>query len=295
MERLKAEKITGRPNYISRGLYDDWSLQDILRHLKKVAAHEGRKPTKSMLWRRINQQGKNEPSPRFISSRIPFRSALELIGYPNIHSWLREDYTSWGVRYLKANDAVLPTATSIDYLSKLKRGPSSAQIVNIFGRINNFKEEIWQSFQDEVEVEAEHKTTQLLLIENALGNGGLDGHLMEGVGSEEEMISRFAKYNVAKELLPQLSPESWITDSIPTPDRSFISNIRRRNDVISAGTIESTALYMGVFDDIWRPDKSYMEDLKVPAEMKEPKRVKLALARFAFSNLSNDSIAYDVP
>ncbi|MEX1995355.1 MAG: hypothetical protein WD887_01090 [Candidatus Saccharimonadales bacterium] len=270
----------GRPNYLSRGLYDDWSIQDILSHLTKVSVELGRKPTKADLWQRINVEGRDEPSPRFISTRVPFRGALELIGYPNVHSWERYDYAHWGVKYLQANDGNLFTASSIDYLSRLKRGPSTAQCINVFGRINNYKTVSWNAYQEDIRDAQKQKETRLQLIEDGLAGGTLPNALFDGAQSQDEMIALLAKYQVAKSVHPMLEDASLVKDCKTAAGQSFIGSLRKRDEyhgTLTAGDIESAALSLGVYDDIWPRDKSHLDKLRVPNEFMEPK--KLALSR----------------
>ncbi len=266
---------SGRPNFISRGRYDDWSTADILKHLKKVARQENRKPTKAILWRRINEESRDEPSPRFISSRIKFRKALELIGYPDIHSWEPEDYINWGVQFVEANDGNLPTARAIDFLSIEKRGPSAAQVTNVFSSQNTYKKLVWRDHLiREVEFR-NHREGVLSKIENGLESGLLPREVFDNTDSEEELITQMAKYEVARDFFPD-AELSVILTAINSPHRGFISGIRKKDPVISAGEIELSARLIGVFDDLWPPDQGYLKSLRVPERYMEPKRLLLA-------------------
>jgi len=278
MEQLHISdrSISGRPNYLSRGRYDNWQIEHVLAHLRNVSYEINEKPTKAILWHRINELGKDEPSPRFISSRIPFRRALELIGFPDVHSWAEDDYIHWGVRFIEANNGAKPSARTLDYLSKLKRGPSSSQIVRCFGKLNDYKISITEAYQSQIAEKTKVRQQKLSDIEEGLAEGGLTKELFVDVNSEEEMLHRYARFLVLDELLlgdnakSKLSIATMSNKSVRA--NGFVGSIRKVNNAITAGDIESSALSLGVFDYIWPPDKSYLETLKIPEELITPNR-----------------------
>ena len=282
MEKLADTLVEARPNYISRGRYDDWSIEDILKHLDKVSIEEGCKPTKTILWRRINNEGKDEPSPRQIDKWISFRAALDLIGYPDVHSWIEPDYIAWGIDFIEANQGFLPTATSLDYLSRQKRGPSAAQVGNVFGGINNYKTVVSHYHALYTYAEENYKRLRGQDIQIDLQSGLMTVDIFNGATSGNELIQRHAKYKLVDAILPDnySMAKTKISAQNMKPDE-VLEEIKQYQHDIEMSDLVRISDQLGIRRDIWVRDNSYLDALKVPVEFMEPKRIKLSMLKLA--------------
>jgi hypothetical protein len=79
----------------------------------------------------------------------------------------------------------------------------------------------------------------------------------------------YSKYIVINHLCPDWEESTKIIVSTRGfQDAGFIRSIRKLNNAITAGDIESAALYLDTFDEIW-PLNEYMEKFKLGEDYKE--------------------------
>jgi hypothetical protein len=184
-----------------------------------------------------------------------------MAGYPDVKNWGAEDLVTWGVSFMKANDGMLPSQSMIDYLSSKKLCPSASTVANRFDRS-------LVGYQAELKAAHDKRTleerTEREAILATIKSGQLPPELFQNTKTEAQRLVNYARYIVADELLSKdmvvtkISIGAMNTDSVIRD--GFVRSIRKNNPAITAGDIESTALYLGVFDYIW-PMDDYMETL----------------------------------
>lgn len=271
VKRFEAEKRFGtlskfyvelgnNPHY-TRGLFDDWSQSDYIDYASRVAESYGGKPT-SEVFRQFSFDFEG-PSPQIIRAKFgSIKSLLERIGYPNIESWDEADYVDWGVNLLLANDGKKLNRISLDYLSKMKRGPSARTIVNHFGYLSHYKKLVLDAYDIELARRNKHMQERLESIGSEIDDGTLPESLFWKVADVADQIQRFAQFKLARFLLPDL-PQKVLVSIGSSNNASFISDIREQDPRLTGGQIETTAVNLGLFDDIW-PFDDFMTRLKVP-------------------------------
>lgn len=258
------------PKTNKRSLFDGMSIEDFVSHIRRIATDVKKKPTEKILWNRI-KKGRIEPSPRVIERRVGSLSKLlELAGYPNIKSWKSADYIDWGIKFMLSNEGRLPSARQMTKLCKLYRGPGRSAVERHFGSIKVYQgllEPAFFSRQQQIEVE---RLEKLERIKSAIANQEVPKELFGDVKgsdvSEQETIVRYARYVVADHLLGDNFSVSKLSiatmNNLTVRKIGFVRAIAKTNDAITAGDIESAALYLGVFNDIW-PIDDYLKDLRI--------------------------------
>lgn len=252
------------------GAFDGWSSLDFGEYIKRVAEELGRKPTRDDLLKKSKDDAKS-PSLNVIISRTgSLGHAYELGGYPNARHWDKDDFISWGVRFMRANDGLLPSQSMIDYFSKKKLCASASTFAKNFDNsLLTYQSQLIDDYRFEIERERiEHAKK----IED-ISTGRIPNVVFQDAESEDEKITRYARYMVVDHLFPESHAASKISIAAMSNETvrrdGFIRAVRKLNYAITAGEIESVALFLNVFDDLW-PMKDYMETLRLPAEMLPP-------------------------
>jgi hypothetical protein len=260
------ELINAKEVY-SIGAFDNWPIAKFIKHIQWVGAQVGKKPTRELLNDYARSNPWRYPSARIIETRLSdkldFMSpALELSGYMEPRYWSREDYLYWGVKFMKANGGLEISSPILNYLSPSDLGPSSKSIRIKFG-INNYKQQVKEAYESELAEEKEKRVSRLYEIEQAIQSDRLPDELFESAQSEDDILLYYAKYQVIHHLCPNWEESTKIIVSTRGfLETNFIGSIRKLNNAITAGDIESAALYLDVFDDIW-PMSEYMQTYKL--------------------------------
>jgi hypothetical protein len=255
-----------------KGQFDDWTIDRFIKHLQWVEDQCGQRPTREV----INDFARSKPwvypTARIIAERIGggqnLGPALELAGYLDIRNWEESDYLDWGVKFMKANNGLAISTPSLDYVSKKHLGPSPTSVADFFG-IRNFTSKVKKQYEVEIAVEKNRKEQKLLELYKLLEIGSLPESLFENAKSEDDLILFYSKYIVINHLCPDWEESTKIIVSTRGfQDAGFIRSIRKLNNAITAGDIESAALYLDTFDEIW-PLNEYMEKFKLGEDYKE--------------------------
>jgi hypothetical protein len=147
-------------------------------------------------------------------------------------------------------------------LSLVDKGPTASTIKNRFG-INNFKERVNHLYRSELEAESERKIQKIAEIDAGLKNEKIPRELFETAETEDDLILIYSKFIVIHHLCPEWDESTKIIVSTRGfQDAGLIRSIRKINNAINAGDVESAALYLDVFDIIW-PLNCYIEALKL--------------------------------
>ena len=269
----------GAKNTHRAGIFDDWTLEDYVQYVKGVGKATGSRPTLSQLKKRSIKDPFN-PDPVGIYKRFKeiggIRKLQELAGYPVIDFWNDEDFIDWGVKFMKANDGLSPSARMIAFLSRKKRGPSTYPIQQRFGGVKKYKDLVTEAFIVDKAEKRFSQENKLESISRDLENGSLPTELFKDVEDGQEKIVRAAKYRIAHHLLGPPFADSMMT--ISSGKIPFVNGIRKANPTVSAGDIESTALFMDAFDDIWPMDE-YLRALRLGEDYDEFTRRELQKRR----------------
>jgi hypothetical protein len=170
-----------------------------------------------------------------------------------------------------ANDGQEPTQIAWDYLSQQKKGPSASIIRYKFeDGFTEFKNRVKKQFTQDKEERAKDQEEKLELISQGINDGRLPRELFEGSMDEDELIVRYSKYLIIKEL--GLSPKLDALKEMCTTGingRGFISSITKQafaeySSAVSfrVGDIELAANSLGVFEYIWPMDE-YKKNLRI--------------------------------
>lgn len=231
--------------------FKDWSLADFVNYAGNLATTLGRKPKKDDYRAGYLEGGPNE---FLIISRLGGYAELnDMIGYPNVKKWDKDDYVYWGCKVMEANSGARPTQRMIDILSRRDRGPSASLVASRFGGLSNFQSQVIEAYLASLE-DKTAKQAELQGVFNSLE--------VEPVNSEMDTAAA-AKYLVAKRCLPD-SQADLISVAVANSS-GFISRLRKLNPDLTAGSIEQAAVVLGVFDYIWPLDAG-LATLKVSQE-----------------------------
>lgn len=257
----------GANNSLRARRFQDWTPQDFANDLSDFKD----KPTESDIDQRAKLDPSHPSTTVMTRSGVSLRTILELAGWPDIYSMSNDDIVSHGVKFMIANRGLIPTARGTDYLSGIKKGPSSGAINYRFeGKFLEFKKRVINAYKIEIASIHAHRQKMLKEINNTIHQGSGSSilpEIFEGVKNEDELVLRYAKYLVLNDLLPENFIDTKIS-IVLLKDRTFIGAIMaiaRRSDLaITPGDIEYAATILNVFNDIWPPDYS---SLKLPEEI----------------------------
>lgn len=252
------------------GRFNAWTHQDFIQYINDIAEEMGDRPTQEYLWNHVKSGG-HGPSPAVIAKRFgSLRKALEQAGFPNIYAWEKEDYVNWGVKFMEANNGWAPTYRLIDYISKRKRGPSPTTVSKHFGGVRCFQAQVIPAYDRRQKERALEREEKIYKLERDREFGRLPATLFAVKETDNQRLVRVAKYRVAQELLPDFDENSKLAVAsrrlVTEGNQGFINTLINWGDGITAGKIETTASYLGVFDDIWPMDE-HMRTLHIPSEL----------------------------
>lgn len=259
--------------------FPDWTIADFVEYIKK---HGGEKRPPAKLFDDLSSQDSRNPSYNYMKGRFKdiggFHALLDMAGYVVPRRWNEEDHICWGVKFMQANDGMMPKERMIAYLASKKVGPGAQTVNRKFGQISHFQKQVTERFWQH-EREQQQKVTdfkndiknediplELLAVSTAdikaiSTRAKAQVNLRTWYLGEKEVISRYAKYKVVDLLGVQMTEERKINIALNNINRKFVAEIRANNPHISAGDIEYAALTLGFFDDIWPPAGT--EELKL--------------------------------
>lgn len=247
MGELRRE--TGSAKGPDKGLFDYWSACDFATYAAKLSRQIGRRPRHQDYALAAKQQG--GPGMWVINQRFGNVGNLnELAGYPNIRTWDNDDYVSWGVRVMRANDGRPITYGMMEALSRRQQGPSEYPIVKRFGAWSEYKKQVLKQFQAEEHERQDRVSARLDNYRTLVTAGILPSRLRPA--SDEELRSFGSRYTLASHLLSHHAGKHSAALIIAEESAgSFIPALRKRNMHLTAAVIETEAVILDVYDDIW--------------------------------------------
>ncbi len=253
----------GVENVYTRGMYNDWSLQDFASYVGGIARQL---PKTESIREKITENGHANlgPSPKIIKQRAgSIGSLLMRDGLVDPSSMSREDYIEWGVKFYLANDGLPLDTSALKYLGSRRLAPWRGTIARNFGSIESFRLEVEPLYQIEVKERAEKNSRMFSETMQNIHSGELPTKVIADATCFEDMARASAQHLVVGSVLPDMQP--WMRADIA---RMRVGNfmtalIREGKGFVSAANIEETAEVLGVFDYIW-PFDSYMQALRLP-------------------------------
>lgn len=247
-----------------RGKYSEWTNRDFIEYgYDVVKKRGGKKPNESTLQRHF--RNRDGPSPSLIAKRFGnLRHFQEHLGFPDIHSWDKDDYIDYGVKVSVANGIDRPSRTVFDTLSQRNRGPSARGIINHFGKISTFQDAVEAERETreilDAEVSSERASQRWNMIEDGTVPHALFAH--NGPHDVTSFLQQTARYLLVTEALHESYPQAEKIHIARLQPKSIINALRVRGTSLSAAELEVWAESNGLFDDIW-PDDAYLTNLKV--------------------------------
>lgn len=171
----------------------------------------------------------------------------DLIGYPHIPSWEREDFIAYGLDFLHVNPPDFFIAPAFNLLASRQRGPWERTIRERFIRWGDYKEEVmklWQSAQDE-------RLARLKRYRSQIETGGLPASFQEF--DDNSLLLKAGRYRVATECVRGIDADEATTIANQNNDWWFTYKLRRYGKYITNGHIEMIAASRGILDDIQPP------------------------------------------
>lgn len=225
--------------------YADMSIPDLINHGCQLARKLGRPPTRAD-YDQVARTG-GGPTAQIITEQLSIGELNEYMGYPDITSWDTEDYISWGVRFRRTNPNMRLTTRIIRVLSKQGLGPSERPIYSRFSSLPVYFNLVEEHYRVE-----ENNRQELLNAKRKRYTRMAEQGLLppEALESDEALLSYGGKRLVIDRLAPNLTPDSKLT-AASSPPKYFVSHLKSKVIGLTAGHIESDAVMLDVFDDIW--------------------------------------------
>jgi hypothetical protein len=241
--------------------FNSLTIQDIAKHLRYVSEiNNGRRPTMEDI-DKLAHEDPNNPSHEYIYKRTQkiggLRHLHEMNGFFITELADNDDMLRWGIKFMKANDGALPSQQALNFLATQQLGPSDTTIrrADKFGSLANFNQELLAAYEaDEVNTKLieEEKINK---IQNSIVANPEIATLIDSCSTNDEAIERFAKYQVVDAYAPFWPSETKIVISTEGINgKNFTESIRLLDENLASEKIESLALELGVYDDIWRQD-----------------------------------------
>ena len=254
----------GSKDSIYRYRFDDISFSSLLSFIKLEAdklAENGIRPSVKHFENLI--ESGNAPSRRVLKRIVghTYGELLDMAGYFDARSRTKNDLVEWGVKFTLANNRP-PYFAGIKKLSKNFKGPSKTSLVRRFGGILSYQTEVIVAHEEYLKEQSRLRSLKLDQIQLEIESGDLPQDLYNQEENDQSILN-VARFRVVEKLLPDypINKKIKLSCSQISPDW-FAKIIMRLNPEISIATIETTALMLDVFDDIWKFD-DYLTTLKV--------------------------------
>jgi hypothetical protein len=257
--------------------FTNWEIEDFVKYIQKVGGDT--KPSYKLI-QELSEKDSTRPSYEYIRNRFSsiggFLKIVELAGYPTVRTWENEDYVEWGVKFMLANEGLIPTARMLDYFSSKKLGPGASSVIGRFDKYASYQRQVIKAFEEErddlydqlqghvssIKGEINQRTIPLELFAVSTNDDQSDDppYVPESFAeildfmNETDMVLRYAMYKVMSAVAPTIGEDTKIKLIMNTDSRHFIKEIRKHHTHIKPGEIEHAALVQGFFDVIWPMD-----------------------------------------
>ena len=240
------------------GVFDGMSDRQLISMVRQEGLKLGKAPPAHHMAEKARNDP-NFPGVHIYKRRFgngAWNKVIELAGWFSADGATNDDYISWGKRFMLANKGLIFSARHMNILSKKGKGASARSVQNRFSEgLSELQPLAIAAYDEEVRRRIEDRRRQLSHLKCDLEKGVLPPTLFEGANTKAEKLRRYAKYLVVNKLAPEWRKETKLAISDGSR-KGFVRSIRRVNPAITAGDIEETALFLGVFDYIWSPDEN---------------------------------------
>lgn len=245
-----------------RNAYDSWDVDSFTEY---VCAFAQRTPASQSLVEAIQQahaHGKG-PSYKIIKQRVDggLASLLTRGGFYDFRGADDEYYLEWGVDFKFSNNGRDVDSEACSILSPKRRGPARTRITPRFGSMERFNILIQDRYAEEVERVAARNETKFMEIMEAIHTGELPSALFLGCASPDEMRALAGKFQLLTKLCPSMKPETKLSRAGGSAKR-LISTIIQSNGTSTAADVESAAIALDVYEDVW-PIQRIKNTLKI--------------------------------
>lgn len=248
------QEVIGAPiTYSPKGRFDHWTTKDFIDYARTVEASVGGKPTKQD-YATAAEQSVDAPSLYVINQRMSIRELNEDLGYPDTRAWEDDDYIDYGVRVAEVNGIGAISIVPLQVLSARKRGAGYARIVV---RFNDSIDEYRSRVIERLQKKAEAKRAKASGYREKVKNGQLPTVYADL--PDEQLIQQAAGYELIKHMAPHTSNDRIIKIAATTGTKKFMTSINGLRESITPGDVEIEADILGVYDDIWPLDYSYLK------------------------------------
>ena len=269
----------GLDNVRRRSAYSGWNTDDEAEYVVRLQ-RSGQYPT---LIDAIDTEAKKGrgPSRNILKAKHgAVSSLLEMKGYITqdvSKKYGPDELVEWGVRFMLDNDGEEPETHALNYLSPRNLAPSYTPIARHFGTLTDYRAAVREAYELELARQHDERQAKREAFKEDIESGDVPVELFSVVESEEEAYKIRAQFLVAKQLLPLAEPKQLAAIATTVRPERFIKLIRDISWHVSPGDIETTALSMHVYDDIWPvPDtrpKLTIPDLQLYKETQRRNRL----------------------
>ncbi len=246
------------------GNFEHWTRKNYAEYAGTLASTFGRPATTDEF--DLAAQAKEGPSSWVMTRNVGTPGEVnELLGFPNVYMWQREDFIAWGAHTIDINGGVKLTRTILNYLSKKGRGPSTSTTISEFGSLTAFQSTAHERYlTDPTSRKPREEKAKQRIVELAskrLINRWQLGHI---AANSIDIVEFIAKYDVASDLL--LTPEF---DELELgyialePADCFADVVLKALPTIDIEDIHLAAIATGHTDDIWPLSDKWRDELIV--------------------------------
>lgn len=253
------KEAIGSPINHTRGLFTEWTPSDYFMYAerlhKKIMRLEGapRKLTRKDF--RDAFAAQEGPALATIERQMGGTAQLnEHLGYPDIYGWDDEDYIAWGARLLRANPSLGGIGDAVQRLSRLKRGPSRRAVVDHFTSLIGFR---WKA-EEELKRQETARQERLAKCREFIAMGRLPEELLQH--SESNILAAGARLRIFDHYERDLKEYRRRERLVEVKDSTtFVQALAKYGAPrFTAAEVEATAVMLGVYDDLWPVDDSYL-------------------------------------
>jgi hypothetical protein len=246
---------TAAGNLEARPSRSEWSIDDFIQLAARAARHAKGRPSETDYAAVLSLKTPGLDAIRTRFGGIP--TLNELLGYPDYREWDPDDFTTYGVQFIKANeyDTAVLTSLSFDIPATKGRGPWSRRMIKDFGSWEHYKEATLDAFH----AERAQKTER---YRSLIASGRLPGKFAELC--DKDLDRAVARYRVLTDLSNFDEERRTILALADSTMATFIYKLLHGITVVTRAEIERSAMTYGVYDDLFPP--LYVAHLAISAE-----------------------------
>lgn len=256
-------KIVGSDESMMKGSFDSWDFSKSLKYVRTIAdnsARNGIRPTTKHFEELAAESKIPKRETLLRTAGTSYAKLLDMCGYPRPKIWEIEDFLEWGLKYYETNNGKLPDLSGIQELSKKFRGPSASSVTRRFGGIWSFQNAVETEVKKRESVMADMQSIKQRAVEDEI-NRGLVPEFIQNHNDEITKNKLFSRLLIVRRLFPSIDEPTFEKILAIEKDNDFITRIIQKSKS-SRADIETLALRLGIFEDLWPSDTSYLEYMR---------------------------------